>query len=676
MKREKGCLVALTGNPNVGKSTVFNALTGMRQHTGNWPGKTVARAEGSFTKNGRTIRLVDLPGTYSLSAHSPEEEITVDFIQKEHPDAVIVICDSSSPERGISLLLQILEITSRVVLCANLSDEAKKRGVILQKETLSFLLGVPVVVTDARSKKGLDQLIEAVFLAAQSPPQSVLHPSYPPQVRAALDALTPLLAETCGKAARHYAIRSLCSPQEAACSALPSQAQKILSRLQKAPDFAVLSEQTAAAPVHTAERVSKLAVIHRTAGPNRKDALLDRIFTGKVSGILCMLLLLFLILWITISGANAVSDLLSNFLFSLESPLANMLAAAGLPQSVCSLLTQGVYRVLAWVVSVMLPPMAIFFPLFTLLEDFGYLPRVAFNLDAAFQKAKTCGKQALTICMGFGCNAVGITGCRIIDSPRERSIARVTNCLTPCNGRFPFLISVFTLFFLSGQKGFASSLGAAGGLCAVILLGISMTFLTSALLSKTLYKGLPSAFALELPPYRRPQIGKVIVRSVFDRTIFVLGRAVVSAIPAGFLIWLAANIEIGGVTLLHSITSFFDPLGRLLGMDGVILTAFILGFPANEIVMPIIIMAYTASGSLSAVEGAGLYALLLQNGWTPVTAVCVLLFSLMHWPCAASCFTLYKESKSLRETLTGILLPTLCGALCCIVVSAIGRLFF
>ncbi len=676
MKREKGCLVALTGNPNVGKSTVFNALTGMHQHTGNWPGKTVARAEGSFTKGGKTVRLVDLPGTYSLSAHSPEEEITVDFIQKECPDAVIVLCDCSSPERGISLLLQILEITNRVVLCANLSDEAKKRGVTLQKEKLSYLLGVPVVVTDARSKKGLDQLIQAVFAVAQNPPQSVLYPTYPPQIKGALNMLIPLLADKYGKAARHHALRLLAALEEMDGGTLPPKAAQAVSELQTEMGCAALAEQIAAAPVLTAERVSKLSVIHRTSEPNRRDALLDRIFTGKVSGVLCMLLLLFLILWITISGANAVSDLLAGFLFSLETPLANALAAVGLPQSICALLSQGVYRVLAWVVSVMLPPMAIFFPLFTLLEDLGYLPRVAFNLDAAFQKAKTCGKQALTICMGFGCNAVGITGCRIIDSPRERSIARVTNCFTPCNGRFPFLISVFTLFFLSGQKGLVSTLGAAGGLCVVILLGLLMTFLTSALLSKTIYKGLPSSFALELPPYRRPQIGKVIIRSVFDRTIFVLGRAVVCAIPAGFLIWLSANIKIDGVTLLSIVTDFFDPLGRLLGMDGVIFTAFLLGFPANEIVMPIIIMAYTASGSLAAMQGAGLHALLVQNGWTPVTAVCVLLFSLMHWPCATSCFTLYKESKSLRETLVGILLPSLVGALCCILVSAIGKLFF
>ncbi|MEG1846671.1 MAG: nucleoside recognition domain-containing protein, partial [Oscillospiraceae bacterium] len=338
------------------------------------------------------------------------------------------------------------------------------------------------------------------------------------------------------------------------------------------------------------------------------------------------------------------------------------------------MLILGVFRVLAWVVSVMLPPMAIFFPMFTLLEDFGYLPRVAFNLDHHFRKAGTCGKQALTMCMGIGCNAVGITGARIIDSPRERLIAIITNNFMPCNGRFPTIISIITMFFIGGNISFFGSLYSTAILTFAIIFSVFITFQISKLLSKTLLKGVNSSFTLELPPYRKPQMGKVIVRSMLDRTIFVLGRAVVVAAPAGLIIWLLANISIGDASLLTHICEFLNPFAKLLGMDGVILTAFILGFPANEIVFPIIIMAYMATGNIMEFETLSeLKMLLLSNGWTLATAISVILFSLMHWPCSTSLLTIKKETGSIKWTAVSFLVPTITGMAICFLFNLIVK---
>lgn len=323
----------------------------------------------------------------------------------------------------------------------------------------------------------------------------------------------------------------------------------------------------------------------------------------------------------------------------------------------------------------MLPPMAIFFPLFTLLEDVGYLPRIAFNMDKVFRKCNACGKQALTMCMGFGCNACGVTGARIIDSPRERLIAILTNSFVPCNGRFPTMISIITMFFIGKSTGAFSSIVGVLIMLSAVMLGIFMTFVSSKILSKTVLKGQPSSFTLELPPYRVPKIGSTIVRSIFDRTLYVLGRAAVVALPAGILIWLLANINVSDISLLRYITDFFDPFARLMGLDGVILTAFILGFPANEIVIPIAMMAYTASGELVPMDNlVELKDILIANGWTLNTAICTIIFSLMHWPCSTTCLTMLKETKSWKWTLIGIALPTICGILACMLITAISGL--
>ena len=694
--KEEDRVIALAGNPNVGKSTAFNELTGMHQHTGNWPGKTVVNAQGYCEFQGKGFVLVDLPGCYSLFAHSAEEEAARDFLCFGGADAAVVVCDATCLERNLNLALQTLEITPKAVLCVNLLDEARRKGVKVDLDRLSKRLGVPVVGTEARQKKGLDLLMRRVTQMSALPRKEKRPPAvpYPQEIERAISLLLPETERLCGKTLdpRWLALRLLegCDAQlEAALTerlgASPLSDPALKERLSIALEELSLCgvtreelrDRIVSAVVRQAEQIAKEVVSLERADYSRLDRKLDRLFTSRATGFPILLLLLLLIFWLTIAGANVPSSILSSGFFWLGDRLRELLCAISTPSWLTSLLIDGMYKTLSWVVSVMLPPMAIFFPLFTLLEDFGYLPRVAFNLDRCFQKCGACGKQALTTAMGFGCNAVGVTGARIIDSPRERLIAILTNNFIPCNGRLPMLVSLITMFFVTMlPAGPGASVLSAVLLLGVILLGLGMTFAASKFLSKTVLKGTPSSFALELPPYRRPQIGKVIVRSIFDRTLFVLGRAVSVAAPAGFLIWVLANVELGGASLLSHCAGFLDPFARLFGMDGVILLAFLLGWPANEIVIPIVIMAYLAQGSLvEMTDLVSLHALLVQNGWTWVTALCTMLFSLMHWPCSTTCMTVYKETKSLKWTFAAILLPTACGLLTCFLVAGCARLF-
>ena len=675
-------VAALAGNPNVGKSTVFNALTGLRQHTGNWAGKTVSNAQGYCTFRGHGYVLVDLPGCYSLMAHSAEEEAARDFLCFGGADAAVVVCDATCLERNLNLVLQTIELQPRTVVCVNLMDEAKRRGVAVDLEELHLLLGVPVVGTSARSRRGLDHLMASLaqVIEAEAPePNCVV---YPDAVETAVAKLVPILRADCPPQIppRWLALR-LIDGDDSIRAALRTHLGITLAEEEAVDaalegfDRASLCDQIVSAVVRHAERVAAVSVRSMQEKYSRRDQRLDRILTGKLTGFPIMLLMLLVIFWLTISGANYPSALLAEGLFALGEVLRSLCTALVLPGWLISLLIDGAYKTLAWVVSVMLPPMAIFFPLFTLLDDLGYLPRVAFNLDHAFRKCSACGKQALTMCMGFGCNTAGVVGARIIDSPRERLLAIITNNFVPCNGRFPTLIAIISMFFVAAS-GFFDSVLSAALLVLVILLGVGMTFLVCKLLSKTILKGVPSSFTLELPPYRRPQIGKVIVRSVLDRTLFVLGRAAAVALPAGVLIWVMANVTVGERTLLMHCAGFLDPFAGLLGLDGVILLAFILGLPANEIVVPIILMAYLAQGSLTEMaDYASLHALLVANGWTWVTALCTMLFSLFHWPCSTTLMTIKKETQSLKWTVASFLIPTGCGVALCMAVNAVAALF-
>ena len=683
--------VALSGNPNVGKSTLFNSLTGSSQHTGNWAGVTVSCFKGSCSSKKYNYVFADLPGTYSLMAHSAEEALARDGICFGNCDAAVVICDSTCLERNLNLVLQILETGIPAMVCVNFMDEAAKKNIRVDLPALSRELSAPVAGTTARKKRSLEHFLDRLDETVDHPDTEPFHISYDAAVEQAISMLLPFTEPLSSRLSPRWLAFSLLendpgllrslntflgrdlSEDDALCQAV----RQARSHLDQAGIFEDdLKDRIVSGIVNTAESIASRTVSLPEKPYGKRDAFWDRILTGRLAGYPAMIGLLTLIFWLTITGANYPSALLSSLFFSFQEKLTAAFMAVNAPQWLHGILVLGVYRVLAWVISVMLPPMAIFFPLFTLLEDFGYLPRIAYNLDRPFQCCKACGKQALTMAMGFGCNAAGVTGCRIIDSPRERLIAILTNSFVPCNGRLPALVTLITLFFTGASSaGPISSLRPALILTFFILTGVTATFFVSRLLSATVLKGMPSSFTLELPPYRRPQIGRVIWRSILDRTLFILGRAAAVAAPAGLVIWILANVSIGDISLLARFSGYLDPIGRLMGMDGVILMAFILGLPANEIVIPIIIMAYTSQGTLIEPGNlSDLHTLLISQGWTWVTALCTMVFFLFHWPCSTTLMTIKKETGSLKWTCLSILLPTACGVILCMAITAFSRL--
>ena len=684
LKQRKGYTIALLGNPNVGKSTVFNELTGMNQHTGNWPGKTVELAKGHYTHRYRQNQMIDLPGTYSLLAHSSEEEVTRNYVCFEPCDVCLVICDATVLERNLNLVLQTMEITDHVVLVLNLMDEAKKKNITIDTEKLSKLLKVRVVEMSARNHEGFEDVKEAIEEVGNrvSDAQSTAI-RYADDLEHAIEAVAAVMKTR--RLNTRFAALKLLDPEVDNTlfyedienrEETKAEVERQIERLKNKDLYERFEVIVVHALHERAREISEECIIFNNASYQNRDMRIDHVVTSKGWGLVWMVVLLSVIFWITISGANVPSEMLSGMFEDLQVWLHHTFASWSMNPYITSFIVDGVVKTCGWVISVMLPPMAIFFPMFTLLEDFGYLPRIAFNLDGFFQKACTCGKQALTMCMGFGCNAVGVSGARIIDSPRERLIAIITNTFVPCNGRFPTLISIITMFFAGVVAAPWNGLLSTLLLTGVIVFGVILTFLTSRFLSKTLLKGVPSSFTLELPPYRRPQFGKVIIRSIFDRTLFVLGRAVSVAIPAGAIIWLLANIQVQDASLLQHISLFLDPFAHLMGLDGVILLAFLLGFPANEIVVPIMIMAYLANGSMTDIgDLAVLKELFVNNGWTWVTAICTLMFSLVHFPCATTLLTIRKETQSWKWTAVSFLLPTILGILLCMGINLLAHIF-
>ena len=674
-------VIALVGNPNVGKSTIFNALTGLNQHTGNWTGKTVESAFGTYTYNEKKYMVVDLPGTYSLFPSSKEEEVTRDFICFEKHDLTVIVVDATMIERNLNLVDQIIETEDNVIVCVNLMDEAKKRNIKINIKELENILKVPVVGTSATNKKSLDKLIETIEKKCYNQVHENIRINYDNKVEDVINKLTKTLNRDDNNIKnRFFAIKLIENNENfnnkiyeylnLTNSDILNIKKSIESCLTYLKNNGIEDYQS---NIINSIMKTNLEITNKICKQTDfKVPKIDKFLTSKFFGLPIMVIFLAIILWLTITGSNYPSTLLSNILFKFNDIISNFLISINTPIIIHDVIVNGVLKTLFWVISVMLPPMAIFFPLFTLLEDSGFLPRIAFNLDKFFNKAGCHGKQALSMCMGFGCNACGVVGCRIIDSPRERLIAILTNAFVPCNGRFPGLIALITMFLAVGSF---SSLKSAFILTLVIIIAIMVTLMVSKILSKTILRGMPSSFVLEMPPYRKPQIKKVIIRSLLDRTLFVLGRAICVAAPAGLVIWVMSNVSINRISILSHCTNFLNPIANVFGLDGTILMAFILGFPANEIVIPIMIMSYMKTASLmdygSLLE---LKTLFINNGWTITTAICTLIFMLFHFPCSTTILTIKKETNSKLWTILAFLLPTITGLVICLIINTLMSL--
>lgn len=682
--------ILLAGNPNVGKSTVFNALTGLKQHTGNWSGKTVELASGNFRFQDSMIQILDLPGTYSLISNSPEEEIAGEALCFQSYDLVLVVVDATCLTRNLNLLLQIADITPHMALCVNLLDEARRRNTTIDLPRLESLLQIPVIGISAHKRKDIRRLKNflGTHIHATNPHLSSMSSiQYPEPFQQALTMIEEVIPETHHGNKRYFALRLLddetylTSMKSAALST--SSIEKIQDALNESKNYlarhgitAIDIRDTIVSSFHQRSLKITESCVHTIEDSHPKPGLADKLITSRWLGFPLMLLLGAVLFWITIVGANIPSNYLMSLFQWIEPYLYQFLCSLSIPLPLCSLIMDGIYQTATWVTAVMLPPMMIFFPFFTLLEDIGFLPRLAFNLDRCFKKSGSCGKQALTMCMGLGCNAVGVTGCRIISDKRQRLVAMITNCFIPCNGRFSLLINLSTLFIGTVYCQKMQSAVAVIFIFFLLLCSISFTLLITALLTKWCSKEFEPSFSMELPPYRKPRISQILIRSLLDRTFKILWRSLRISMPAGALLWIFSNISVNNYNLLSILATFLDPFGKLLGMDGMILMAFLLALPANEIFLPVLLMGYLSYETMY--EPTNLLAiktLLLSHGWSTLTAVNVMLFSVLHFPCATTLFTIKKESHSILWTFLGFIIPTTVAIGACLLTTCGWKLF-
>ncbi len=656
MINKKICLI---GQPNVGKSSLFNLLTNSHHHTGNWTGKTISKASGIFKNEEMKLEIVDLPGTYSLIGESEEEKITNNYIYSSNYDLGLVIIDASNLERSLPLLLEVLNINSNVIVCLNLYDEAKLRNIKINHQKLSKILKIPVILMSVKNNEGIDILLEEIKKFS-SPKQYQL--SFPNNIDKYLNFMQDNFLDQLNP--RAYALKLLIDDEQ-----LDQVNSKKITNQIKFFQKQITKEDIINCFLMESQKIADVVVQRNNEKAKKLDYYLDKLLINKITAIPLMLFLLFIILWLTISLSNLPSNWLFSLFQFLEPKLYNLLSF--LPQSLLNPLVYGGYRTLYWVVSVMTPPMIIFFPLFSLLEDFGILPRIAFNLDHPFNRCGSCGKQSLTMCMGLGCNAVGVTSARIMENKKMKILSIITNVFMPCNGRFPAMISIITMFFLFAN-GIFNTLIASLILTMVIVFGIFLTFIVTKICNYVFFKNEHVVFVLELPSYRKPNIIKTIYTSIKDKALDILKRAIKISFPAGLIIYFLANYTINNTSLFTILADFLNDFGLLIGLDGVILLAFILGIPANEIVIPIIILGYTKTSSLIGYDSLeSLKNTLVNNNWTILTAINFLIFSLCHFPCATTLLTIKEETKSYKWTLLSFILPVIIGVLLCFITTFI-----